>query len=151
MSQCPVLTFLNRQRQVRFDMAYVKAVAKEAIAPCLEASLTGGVLADLQEIEITVVSDQAIGRVHRDFFDDPSATDVITFPHGEILLGASTIASNAREYGHQPSEELALCVVHGFMHLGGWDDLTAKEAQKMARRQEQIFKSAAKVVGLPAI
>jgi len=151
MSKRTRLVFLNRQREVRFDTLFVKAIAEAALQSCLDAALPGSVLPDLEEIEITVVSDRTIGKVHGDFFDDPTATDVITFPHGEILLGAATIASNAAEYGHQPSEELALCVVHGFMHLGGWDDLTPSDARKMARRQEQIFKSAAKVVGSPVI
>jgi probable rRNA maturation factor len=71
---------------------------------------------------------------------------VITFRHGELLIGAGVVAENARLYGHSPSREAALCVIHGLLHLAGWDDLKPGEARKMAKKQEQIFKWACGVV-----
>jgi probable rRNA maturation factor len=100
----------------------------------------------LEEIEATIVSDRAIARVHRTFFNDPAPTDVITFPDGEILIGAGVVASNAARFGNTPSEEAALCLIHGLLHLAGWDDQTARGAKDMRRKQEQIFKMARRVV-----
>ena len=103
-------------------------------------------LAELDEIEATIVSDRAIARVHRTFFNDPTPTDVITFPNGEILIGAGVVAGNAARFGNTPNEEAALCLIHGLLHLAGWDDQTDHDAKDMRRKQEQIFKMARRVV-----
>jgi probable rRNA maturation factor len=103
-------------------------------------------LAGLEQIEATIASDRAIARVHRTFFNNPAPTDVITFPDGEILIGAGVVAENATRFGNTPSEEAALCLIHGLLHLGGWDDQTVRGAKDMRRKQEQIFKMARRVV-----
>jgi probable rRNA maturation factor len=87
--------------------------------------------------------------VHETFFNDPAPTDVITFPDGEILIGASVVAGNAVRFGNTPDEEAALCLIHGLLHLAGWDDRIAREAKDMRRKQEQIFKMARRMVCSP--
>ncbi len=137
----------NRQRAVRFSLATVRAIALPARSACLSAlRFPEAPLASLAEIEATIVSDRQIARVHGQFFADPTPTDVITFQHGEILIGAETVAENAARYGHSPDHEAALCVIHGLLHLAGWDDLTARDAKQMAKLQEQIFKTARKMI-----
>jgi len=103
-------------------------------------------LSHLEEIEVSILSDRRIGTVHDEFFQDPAPTDVITFPHGEILLGAGVVAANGRLYGNSPDQEAALCVIHGLLHLAGWDDLGESAAKEMAEMQEQIFKMALRMV-----
>ncbi len=105
-------------------------------------------LARLNAVEVTILSDAAIGRVHREFFFDPEPTDVITFDHGEILLGAGVVARNARRFGQSPDDEAALCVIHGLLHLAGWADRTEDEAEGMAFQQEQVFKLAQRMLEL---
>ncbi|HRJ71629.1 MAG TPA: rRNA maturation RNase YbeY [Terrimicrobiaceae bacterium] len=137
----------NRQRAVSLDLGFIRRTAAAAVPGCLAALRSPDVpLARLTEVEAVVLSDKAIARVHGTFFQDPTPTDVITFHHGEILLGAGVIAENARRFGQDPSEEAALCVIHGMLHLAGWDDLTARDAKLMARKQEQIFKAALRMV-----
>jgi probable rRNA maturation factor len=122
-------------------------MAECALPACLRASRSGRApLAGLEKIEATIVSDPAIARVHRTFFNDPAPTDVITFPDGEILIGAGVVADNAARFGNTPNEEAALCLIHGLLHLAGWDDQTARGAKDMRRKQEQIFKMARRVV-----
>jgi probable rRNA maturation factor len=118
-----------------------------ALPACLRVVRTGRApLAALREIEVTIVSDRAIARVHRIFFNDPAPTDVITFPDGEILIGAGVVASNAARFRNTPNEEAALCLIHGLLHLAGWDDQTERATKDMRRKQEQIFKMARRVV-----
>ena len=122
-------------------------MAECALPACLRASRSGGApLAGLEQIEATIVSDRAIARVHQTFFNDPAPTDVITFPDGEILIGAGVVADNAARFGNTPNEEAALCLIHALLHLAGWDDQTARGAKDMRRKQEQIFKMARRVV-----
>ena len=103
-------------------------------------------LGQLEEIEATILSNRAIAKVHDEFFHDPAPTDVITFPYGEILIGAGVVSENAARFGSGVSEEAALCVIHGLLHLAGWDDQTVRDAKDMAQKQEQIFKMARRMV-----
>jgi len=145
----PELTFFNRQRALAFDLSLIRQVAEAARADCLAAALSEEApLVSLDHIEVSILSDRTIAKVHGEFFDDPTPTDVITFHHGELLLGAGVVTENARQYGHHAaSDEAALCVIHGMLHLAGWEDLSAKDAKKMANRQERIFKMARRVLG----
>ncbi len=103
-------------------------------------------LGRLEEIEATILSNRAIAKVHGEFFNDPAPTDVITFPYGEILIGAGVVSENAARFGCGASEEAALCVIHGLLHLAGWDDQTVRDAKDMAQKQEQVFKVARRMV-----
>ena len=133
----------NRQKSVPLDLRYIRRIGEKAYPLCLEAATGKDVpLRSLDGVEVTILTNREIGRVHADFLEDPEPTDVITFHHGEIVIGAGIIRDNAREYGHRPTDEAALCVVHGLLHLAGWNDLTAREARKMAVLQEQIFNRA---------
>ncbi len=137
----------NRQRGISFDLDFIARMAQVAHPFCLAANRSDTVpLAQLTEIAVSLLSDRRIAQVHREFFDDPTPTDVITFQHGELLLGAGVVADNAQTFGRSINEEAALCVIHGLLHLAGWDDLTAAEAKKMAARQEQIFKMARRML-----
>jgi probable rRNA maturation factor len=137
----------NRQRRVDFDLTFIRSMAEWAWPACHRVVRTGRApLAVLQEVEATIVGDRAIARVHRTFFSDSAPTDVITFPDGEILIGAGVVAGNAARFGNTPNEEAALCLIHGLLHLAGWEDRTDREAKDMRRKQEQIFKMARRVV-----
>jgi probable rRNA maturation factor len=131
----------NHQRKFRFDLALLRDVAALAVPRCL-ASIKGPgtpVLGALEELEASILSDTAIARVHDEFFHDPTPTDVITFPHGEILLGAGTIHRQAAEFGQSPDREAALCLVHGLLHMQGYDDLQPRNRATMHRLQEKIL------------
>jgi probable rRNA maturation factor len=143
----PSLSLTNRQRAVVFDRPWILGVVSAARPACLASVRDNDApLATLRAVEATILGNAAIGRVHAEFFADPDPTDVITFQHGEILLGAGVLAENAARFGHRPSEEAALCFIHGLLHLAGWDDRTPGEAEDMARLQEQIFKRARRMV-----
>ena len=135
------LEITNRQRGVAFDLSFLTDMVQAAHPFCLAALRADSApLAGLTGIEASILSDRMIAQVHREFFDDPTPTDVITFHHGEILLGAGVVADNAERFGRSVDEEAALCLIHGMLHLAGWDDLTPADAGKMAARQERIFK-----------
>ncbi|GAB4178026.1 MAG: hypothetical protein Fur0032_18400 [Terrimicrobiaceae bacterium] len=133
------ILFTNRQRREKLVAPRVLRRWVRALPAVFEASLQGAVLFELEAVEITLVSDRVIGKIHAQFFDDPSPTDVITFDHGEIILGAETIAANASEFGLTFEEEVVLCGIHGLLHLGGWEDEAEREAAEMARLQEAIL------------
>lgn len=135
-------SLVNRQRAIRFDLPWLRRGLKLAQPHCLALADEGpALLGGLPEVECSIISDSAIARVHAEFFADPTPTDVITFPYGEILLGAGEIARNAARHGHSADEEALLCLIHGLLHLQGFDDLSPAPRRRMHRRQEEILQA----------
>lgn len=132
----------NRQRAVPVQLAWLRRLARVALEICAESSADGRfALRRLEEIEVAIVSDRVIARVHERFMNIPGATDVITFEHGEIVMSAQTAAAHAREYGHGVDLELALYIVHGLLHLNGYEDTVRSDAARMRRTQERILQA----------
>lgn len=109
------------------------------------------------ELSLVFLTDTAIARLHADFMDDPTATDVITFEGeptaglaGEICVSADTAATYAREHGHPFATELMLYVVHGWLHLAGYDDLRPAKKRRMRAAEARALKLLAAHAALPA-
>lgn len=94
-----------------------------------------------ERVEVTLIDDETIARVHGEFMDDPTPTDVITFPYGEegeILISVETASRHSQEFGVGFDRELVLYVVHGTLHLGGYKDHTSESQTEMNELQEQF-------------
>ena len=126
---------------VSYDRELLERLTEAAIFHCLTlAKKNNAELAALGGVEISILGSRAMAKVHRDFLNIPGATDVITFPYGEILVCAHIAAARAPEFGHSTTAELALYIIHGLLHLSGFDDLTPPDAETMAITQQEILK-----------
>jgi probable rRNA maturation factor len=83
-----------------------------------------------------------MSRLHRQFLGQSGPTDVLTFHHGEIFVSAETAKRHALVFGNPLVGELQLYIVHGLLHLHGFDDRTPTEARKMNSTQERILRAA---------
>jgi len=137
----PTLTWSNRQRAVKVDLPKIRRIVEVALPLCVGKPRKRG-LALPPEVEITLLGEAAIAKVHGEFLEDTTPTDVITFEHGEILIGVPIAAANARKFRQPADHEVALCAIHGLLHLLGYDDLTEKERVIMHARQEEILQAA---------
>lgn len=99
----------------------------------------GGVIDSLDAIEISIVSDEVIDQVHRDFMEIEGATDVITFAHGEIVISAEYAQSLAKEFSHSTEKELFLYIIHGLLHLAGHEDHEEEQKSTMEAIQFQLL------------
>jgi probable rRNA maturation factor len=95
---------------------------------------------NLAEIQIVLVDRATIARVHGQFMDDPTETDVITFPYGEILVCPAVAHDRARELGLKPDDEVLLYGLHGLLHLVGYDDTSPMLAKEMALVQKELLR-----------
>jgi probable rRNA maturation factor len=139
-ARLPRLRLHHQSLRQRPRLRWLKKLAITALPHCqAQAKHADAPLLHLEDIEITLVSDADIARVHGEFLDDPTPTDVITFHHGEILISADTAAAVAPEHGHSLDQELALYLIHGLLHLGGWEDEADDEAAAMAVAQQNIL------------
>jgi probable rRNA maturation factor len=133
------ISIINRQRAVLLNLKSLQEFAARALIECLKIQKRKlGALADLPEVSVVLVSDKRIAEIHREFMNDPTPTDVITFDHGEIVISAQTAKRQARQFGTSLADELRLYLVHGLLHLSGFDDKTARGAADMKRVQEKL-------------
>lgn len=135
----PGIALRNRQRAVRLPLPLLRRVASRAVGACLARRGPGeAVLGELEAVEATFVSDAAIAKVHAEFLGDATATDVITFAHGEILISAETAAREASARGEPLERELLRYLVHGLLHLNGHEDQLPGRAAAMWAAQEAV-------------
>lgn len=111
-----------------------------ALLPELLAAPPGPdhVLSGLETVEISIVDDATIAEVHGEFLDDPTPTDAITFPYGEILVSCDTAARYAAEHGIAQEEELFRYMVHGLTHLHGYLDYEPEDRAALFAVQEPL-------------
>lgn len=102
---------------------------------------------DEGELSLTLLDDEAMAALNRDWLDGDGPTDVLAFalheaddpPIGDIYLGVERAAAQAAEEGEPPRRELARIAVHGTLHVLGWEHPdTGREASEMWRHQERI-------------
>lgn len=140
------VTVRNLQRRIQIDVVDLEQFAAKAVSLCLRLPhRKKSDLEQLPQVSVLIVSDRRIASIHRRFMNESGPTDVITFQHGEIFISAETARRNARRYGNSLKRELALCIVHGLLHLHGLDDRTRADARNMKTVQERILARASRL------
>lgn len=114
-------------------------IAHQAAQLALEhAAEDDSPLSHLATLEVALVDDATSDQVHRDFMKIEGPTDVITFHHGEIVIGAEVALRQAEEYGEPLAREILRYFVHGLLHLAGHEDADTDERERMESAQEKI-------------
>lgn len=126
------------------DLVRVEWLTKKAIhalPDCLESvGSEEPVLPQLSSVEVSLIGDEEIARVHGDFMGDPTPTDVITFHHGEILVSVDTAEREGPEHKNSIEEEVLLYLIHGLLHLNGHTDLVEPDREQMHSIQNEILR-----------
>lgn len=132
----------NRQKRLPVDRVRLRRAVRAVLA---DADLTAA------EISIAIVDDAAIAVLHGEFLDDPTPTDVLSFVleqapgslEGEVVASADTAAAVAPEFHCTASEELLRYVIHGVLHLVGYDDATPRLRKQMRAREDHYLAASA--------
>jgi probable rRNA maturation factor len=110
------------------------------------------------EVTLVVTDDEGIRELNRDFLDRDAATDVLAFAAqedagdfisapeagsylGDVIISYPRAVAQAEELGHLAGQELELLIVHGVLHLLGYDHADAEEKAVMWAKQETILSS----------
>lgn len=136
----------NRHPRLRFRRALVVRVITT-----LEANLSALRIPPSTipqgELSLVFLTDPALAQLHGDFMGDPRATDVITFAGdpaaglaGEICVSADTARAYAKAHRRDFSAELTLYLVHGWLHLAGYDDLKPARKRQMRAAEARAMK-----------
>lgn len=88
---------------------------------------------------VALVDDATMAELHERFLGEEGPTDVLSFPHGEIVVSADTALREAEARGIPPLHELLLYVVHGALHLEGFDDKTEEARRRMRAEERRVL------------
>jgi probable rRNA maturation factor len=137
----PEIIVHNLQRNISVNVAELEKFAGNAVRHVLRLHQRPRTdLRKLSEIFVWLISDRRMALLHRKFLGQSGPTDVLTFQHGEIFISVETARYHARAFGNSLLRELKLYIVHGLLHLHGFDDQTPSEAHKMKVVQEKILR-----------
>ena len=110
-------------------------------------------------ISIAFVANRQIASLNREHLGHAAPTDVISFgfarhtPHGpvvgDIYIAPEVARQNASASGVSAREEIVRLLVHGTLHVLGWDhpNATGRERSRMWKRQEQLVRTSMRLVG----
>lgn len=125
-----------RNAYPRLQFARAELVRAIRVLDAQGAKFLGG--CPVGELSLAFFTDAALAKLHADFLGDPTTTDVITFEGmpdagaaGEVCVSVDTAAAYAKTHGRDFAEELLLYVVHGWLHLAGYDDLQPAKKRRM--------------------
>ena len=135
-------------RRVTFDQARLDRQARVILSDVGEASA---------ELGILFVGDQRMRSLNHQYRGKDRTTDVLAFalreaPHssstvlGDVVIAVPTAVRQAKEGQRSLDEELTVLLVHGILHLCGYDhERSEKEARRMHRRERMILGSLARL------
>ncbi|HEX7653716.1 MAG TPA: rRNA maturation RNase YbeY [Verrucomicrobiae bacterium] len=133
------LVIANRQRIKRIDTRFLKQVTAATLA---ELQISEG------DLGIHLVGAREMARVNWQFLQHEGSTDVITFDHaegggtlhGELFICVEDAIQQAREFKTDWTSEVIRYVVHGILHLRGYDDLKPHLRRVMKREENRLVR-----------
>lgn len=126
----------------------VLAIDAQLVENAARTVLQGEGIANAR-VSLAVVDDEVIHQLNRQFLSHDYATDVLSFLleesnegiDGEVIVSAETAIRSAGEYNWPAIHELLLYVVHGTLHLTGYDDHEEEERRQMRARETVYLQS----------
>ncbi len=143
----PGIEISNRQSHVKTSAAYLRKVVR-AVLDAEQVTSAG--------ISVALADNAIVRRVNREYLQHDYDTDVLSFLfestddgtgrrkadrriEGEVLVSAEMAVQMAGEFGWTPRDELTLYLVHGLLHLCGYDDLAPAKRRIMRGRERAIL------------
>lgn len=130
-----LVKIFDRQKDLKID----KGSARALVLSLLEyLKISSG------EIAVYFVSQKKIAELHDEFFQNSTPTDCISFPLGgndlgEIFVCPEAAIAYAKGKGLDPYEETSLYIVHGLLHLLGFNDLDPIERRTMRKKEKNCM------------
>lgn len=106
------------------------------------------------EVDLLFVDNETIRGMNREYRDKDSATDVLSFPmyeadepldedeellFGDIVISLERAQEQCEEYGHSLEREVMYLLVHGLLHLAGYDHMEEEEKKQMRAQEEKLL------------
>ncbi len=95
------------------------------------------------DLNFIITNDESLKEINRKFLNHDYYTDVISFRYskgniidGEVYISKDTVKSNAKNYKVSYKKEMLRVIVHGILHLCGFDDKTKFQKQRMRKMED---------------
>ncbi|MBM4332614.1 MAG: rRNA maturation RNase YbeY [Deltaproteobacteria bacterium] len=138
------ISLSNRQKRVEIDTRKIKRAGKKIL------SALG---CERSEVSLVIVNDEEITRLNRQYFQRNRPTNVIAFPMaagdpdalnphllGDVVVSAETAERHSYAAGGKTEEEIIFLVIHGILHLLGYDhEGSPAERRKMETKERELF------------
>lgn len=133
------LEIINRQKKKKINLRKIKSLLKKIF------TLLG---IPSKRISVVFCDNNLIRNLNKKFFKKVYVTDVISFPLkdafdanylGEVVVSVDAAVKAARQRKVNWQEELVLYLIHGILHLAGYNDRTKKQREAMERKQNEIL------------
>ena len=135
--------FLANEQTLPADEARLSALARHTLD---QENMAGSA-----ELSVLLVGADHIKRLNARFAGNDYATDVLSFPMmedeevspvlGDIVIAPEVAQQNAQRLGHSLDEELEILLVHGILHLLGYDHQGPRDKENMDKRQTELLAS----------
>jgi probable rRNA maturation factor len=150
------LLITNRQRAIPLNTRLLRTLTKSLLEDLLR----------LEEFNLAIytVRGPEMAELNKNFLQHEGSTDVITFDygeaptldarpstlllHGEIFISIDDAKAQARKFRTSWQSELARYVIHGVLHLRGFDDIRPADRRKMKREENRLLKEIARLFPL---
>ena len=146
--------FYGCEVDVQIAPAFARSLSEERLRRVVEAALRSECTSG--QVAVVITDDEGIQELNRDFLGNDEPTDVLAFSAqeeaegfvaapevddylGDVIVSFPRAAAQAREAGHTTEKEMALLVIHGLLHLLGYDHAEEEERQGMWARQEALM------------
>ncbi len=125
---------------------------EEKIKKALKTSLNHLEYGDDYEISISIVDEEEIKQLNKEYRGVDSVTDVLSFPLferneipsegmlGDIVICSKRVIEQAEEFGHSQEREFVYLTVHSLLHLLGYDHIEEDERIEMRTKEKEIMK-----------
>ena len=143
--------FLSDEQPVPVDISRLRRLA--------EMVLDHQGYPDQTEVTLMLVTDEDMAGYNERFMDRTGPTDVLAFPLetfeagsapewrtgdppvtlGDVIIAPDYVGRQAREHGNEFTDEISLMVVHGILHLMGWDHGEDDDAERMEARERELL------------
>jgi probable rRNA maturation factor len=137
------ISLRNRQKKIRVETRWLRRVGERALSILARPRA---------ECSVVLVDDAAMAALNRAYRGVAGPTDVLAFPMtegrfrgvspdllGDVVISTETARRQARAAGGEFRAELALLLIHGILHLVGYDHGAAAERRQMQRRERLIL------------
>jgi probable rRNA maturation factor len=142
---------------VQIDPEFAADADHEHLNEVVLSTVSQGARGETWTLGLLITNDEKVRRLNAEYRGQDRVTDVLAFasgedgdgfvsppstpPHlGDIAISYPRAVAQAAQYGHCTAEELDRLVVHGLLHLLGYDDQTRQERKAMWARQEAIVR-----------
>ena len=154
MNRCHGAIVENKNRSYAINASFIKKVIGQTLRWLRRSK-------DI-DIEVIFVDDPAIKKLNKTYKKTDRTTDVLSFGLdagvfgikklvGSIFISLDTARSNAERFGTSFEEEVVLYVIHGILHLVGYDDGTRAEIRRMRAEEKRILERVCKAGNLSKV